>query len=105
MNKCLEGVQSFPTCAGDDDFEKPSARKRFDRRDARHPEHVMPDAFPVVAVVGMGHSLLDQRSHGASHGDMHTGEMLSGYSGQVARRCVDQDAVGDSLGIPSERHR
>lgn len=97
MNQRLEGVQPFPTCAGDDDFEKSATGEGFDRRDARHPEHIMPDAFPVVPVVGMGHGLFDQCAHGGSHSDMHTGEVLGGDSDQVARRRVNQDAVGDGL--------
>lgn len=47
----------------------------------------MPDAFPVVAVVGMGHGLFELRTQGGSNGDMHTGEVLGGDRDQIARRC------------------
>ena len=59
MNLELERVQAFPPGAGDNNLEQAPARKGFHRGNAGHPKDIVPDAFPVVAVVGMAHGLLN----------------------------------------------
>ena len=50
-----QGVEAFPAGAGDNHYEQTPDGKSLHRGNAGHPEHVMPNAFPVIAVVGMVH--------------------------------------------------
>ena len=97
MDDGLEGMQALAARASDDDTEQPPARHGLHGAKTRHVKDVMPDAFPVVAVVGMLHGTPDEFAHGCGHGDMDAGEVLGGYLGQVAGGGVDQDAVCDGL--------
>lgn len=94
----LQGVQTLPAGAGDDDAEEAPTLPDLHGRDSRHPEDVMPDAAPVVRVLRIRDRLLDEGEDRRRHGDMNAGEVLGGDLGEVAGRGVGKDAVGDGLG-------
>lgn len=98
MDLDFQGVQALPAGAGDNNPEQTAAREGLHRIEAGHVKHVVPDAFPVVAMIGMGDGLFNERADCRRHGDMDTGEVLGRDLGQVAGAGVDQDAVGNGLG-------
>ena len=98
VNQRVQGVQARPAGAGDDDPEETTAGKRSHGGNAGHPEHVMPDAAPVVAVLRIRDGLLDEGEDRRRHGDMDAGEVLGRDLGEVAGGGVRKDAVGDGLG-------
>ena len=94
----FQGMQALPPGARDDDSKQTASGKSLHGGRDTHPQNIMPNAFPIVAMIGMGNGLFNECTDRRRHGDMNAGEVLGGDFSQVAGAGVNQDAVGNGLG-------